>query len=112
MKPRARAGSSRNLVRKAQDAAEAARVNQQLAPRASSPKESTPKAGTPPNTQIARGADSKYGVKPDHMVGESALAQTRLTRPRSHGQDQELVSDSDEPLQKAVQVLRESLKKN
>jgi len=102
---------NRNRAMKAPNAGEAERDIQQFAARAFSPTESIPKASTAANTQIVRGADSKYGVKPDHIVGGSALERTRLTQPRSHGKAQELVSDRDEPLQKAVQVLRQSLKK-
>jgi carboxyl-terminal processing protease len=101
---------NRNFAIKAPDAGEAERVGQPPVGPAFSPDGSTLKVGTSAKRELNRGADSKFGVKPDHRVGESALAGNRPTRPRSRRQDQEPVNDSDEPLRKAVQLLRESLK--
>jgi carboxyl-terminal processing protease len=79
--------------------------------------------GRPLSTESARKTDgaaigqshdqaaSKSGVNPDHTIGESALAGAMLARARSRRKDHEPVSDSDKPLQKAVELLRESLKR-
>jgi hypothetical protein len=105
-------GRDRNFAVQPPDAGEAARAAQPVLARALSKDGSTLKAGTPAIRQFAVGAGSKYGLKPDHTVGASAASGNRLPRPRNHRTDRELVSESDEPLQKAVQLLRESLKKN
>jgi len=73
--------------------------------------ESTPKSGSAAIGQNRTGAGSKYGVKPDHTVGEATPAGTRPARPRGRDNGQELVPGSDEPLQKAMQILRESLRR-
>jgi len=105
-------GRDGNAVVKAPDAGEAAKAMQPIVARAFSPDGSTLKAGTPAIRQFLPGAGSKYGVKPDHVVRRSAASGNGLPRPGGRGTDRELVSDSDELLQKAVQLLRESLKKN
>ena len=94
----------------AADADEVARLlRHRFAARAGTTKESTPKADKSANRRVVPGADSKYGVKPDHTVGG---APTMLTRTRLQGKEQDRSSEVDKPLEKAVAVLREALKKN
>ncbi len=104
-------GRALNFAVKAPDAGEAARAMPPIVARAFSPDGSTLIAGTKAVGQFAIGAGSKYGVKPDHVVGATATSTDRPPRPRHRRTGQELVSGPDEPLQKAVQLLRESLKR-
>jgi len=106
-------GREQNLAMKPPDAGEAPRAMQPSVAQAVSPDGSTLKAGAPAIIRrFLPGAGSKYGVKPDHAVGAPAALGNPLLRARSRKTDQETVSESDEPLQKALHLLRESLKKN
>jgi hypothetical protein len=94
----------------AADADEVAKLlRHRLAARAGATKESTTKAERSAKRQVAPGADSKYGVKPDHTVGDAPIM---LTRARIDRKEQDRSSDDDKPLEKAAAVLREALKKN
>jgi carboxyl-terminal processing protease len=72
-------------------------------------RDSAAKSGTAVSKLAVPGADSKYGVKPDHTV---VGAPTMFTRHRVQGKDQERTAQSDATLSKAVEILREAMKKS
>ncbi len=105
-------GEERNFVVKGTDAGDAARAIPPNVARAFSPDGSTLKSGTSAATPSVGGASSKFGVRPDHMAGTSAHVGTMSPRPQIRRKVQELAPDSDQPLQKAVQLLRQTPKQN
>jgi carboxyl-terminal processing protease len=73
-------------------------------------KGSTPKTGTLALRHSVPGAKSQYGVKPDHTVdGPRAMLPARSPR---RERPQEVSSESDGALKKAIALLREALKKH
>jgi C-terminal peptidase prc len=61
---------------------------------------------------VLPGENAKTGVKPDDLIGETLPAAAGSARPESQGQDRQPTMTSDRPLEKAVERLRQSLKKS
>jgi carboxyl-terminal processing protease len=59
-----------------------------------------------------RAAKIETGVTPDHLVGSKTEGPAGLGQLMRHGQDQEHATTTEKSLERAVQLLRESLKKS
>ncbi|MGO9465680.1 MAG: S41 family peptidase [Isosphaeraceae bacterium] len=102
-------GRERNFVVTGTDAGDAAKAIPLNVARAFSPDGSTLKAGTQATRAFNGATSSKFGVRPDHIAGTSAHVGTMSLRPQIRRKVQELAPDSDQPLRKAVQLLRQPL---
>ncbi|HZW30692.1 MAG TPA: S41 family peptidase, partial [Isosphaeraceae bacterium] len=60
----------------------------------------------------ALGEHSRTGVTPDYLIGEKGPGSARPVQPASPGPSREPTAPADEPLGKAVELLRQSLHKS